>query len=43
MLPLLLGKPFIKIGSVVDVENVMIALRQHSQLWMAAGGFNSVD
>jgi hypothetical protein len=42
-LPLLLCEPLINIRPVVDVENVMIAFRKHSQLWMAAGGFKSVD
>jgi hypothetical protein len=41
--PLLLREPFVKIRAVVDVENVVVAVRKHGQLLMATGGFNSVD
>jgi hypothetical protein len=43
MFLLLLSKPFIKIGPVVDVEDVMVALRKDCQLRMAAGGFHGAN
>ena len=43
MSPLLLRQPFVKIGPVVDVENVMIAFRKDRQLRMAAGGFRGLN
>ena len=43
MFPLLLRQPFVEIGPVVDVENVMIAVRKDRQLRMAASGFRGIN
>lgn len=43
MFSLLLSEPFVEIGPVVDVENVMIAARKDRQLRIPAGQFHSLN